>query len=294
VTENVFDQQDWLLDGATGTELARRGVDISGERWSADAAIHHATTLQQVHEAYLAAGAEGITTNTFRAHERAFHRAGRADELDEVIATSVHLARAARDRVNAQALILGSIGPLEDCYVPERAPSFRECFAEHSRAIERLLHAGVDLIVLETMGTAREAVAAARAAAAQAAGRWIVSCLGSSDAAPGVLLGGDSMRGVIETCDTAYAIGVNCVPAPHALAHVQWLRAHVAASTRVMAYANTGQMDEPGVWRNTDAVEPARYADYARHWRDAGANIIGGCCGTTPATIRALADMPRA
>ena len=61
--------------------------------------------------------------------------------------------------------------------------------------------------------------------------------------------------------------------------------------TEVIAYANIGYADPDGNWVTTDAVSPRRYAAYARSWIDAGATIVGGCCGTTPETIRAIADL---
>jgi S-methylmethionine-dependent homocysteine/selenocysteine methylase len=96
---------------------------------------------------------------------------------------------------------------------------------------------------------------------------------------------------MLETLHDAHAVGVNCVAAPRVEAEVRFLREALPERVRIMAYANIGYADNAGNWVITDALEPAAYARYARRWIEAGATIVGGCCGTTPDTIRALAEL---
>ena len=109
-----------------------------------------------------------------------------------------------------------------------------------------------------------------------------------SYAEPGILLSGESMRVLVDSLIDAYAVGVNCTAAHATEAHVAALRALLPDHVRIAAYANIGYADETGNWISTDAINPQRYAEYAMQWIDAGATLIGGCCGTTPGTISAI------
>lgn len=279
-----------ILDGPTGTELARRGVDVSRREWSARANRDAPDVVQQIHEDYLRAGAGAITTNTFRTHERSLAEGDLAGASSMLINAAVRAAEAARDAVRPDALILGSVGPLEDCYEPQLAPNADVCRREHIQQIRRLLDAGVDRILIETMNNQHEAIAAAQAAQELAPGAWMISFCMHVDSPPGTLLSGEPLADLLPQLDRAAAIGVNCVDATTMTAQVRLLRALVPSEIAIMAYGNVGRPDDDGRWTQQDAVEPKRYAEYAHQWRDAGATIIGGCCGTTPETIRAVVD----
>ena len=84
-------------------------------------------------------------------------------------------------------------------------------------------------------------------------------------------------------------MGINCVAAPSIEAQVRFLAQTIPPGVSIMAYANIGYADRAGNWVTTDAVNPTRYAQYAQQWIAAGATIVGGCCGTTPETIQAVA-----
>jgi homocysteine S-methyltransferase len=91
----------------------------------------------------------------------------------------------------------------------------------------------------------------------------------------------------------AFAAGVNCIAPGSVHRQVALLRGLLATHVRIIAYANVGEPcpSDGSKWIDTDAIDPRKYAEYAMQWREAGASIIGGCCGTTPEHIRALADM---
>ena len=276
-----------ILDGATGTELDRRGVDVGLPLWSAGAVTTDPDAVRRTHEAYLRAGADAITTCTFRTNRRTLERAGRGNEADALTHRAVTLAAEARDAVAPSALILGSVAPLEECYAPELAPDPATCAREHEWLMTALLDAGVDLLLLETMGTVREIVAATGVAQRLAPGRWMLGMCTRHDGPPGHLLSGESVTALAAALEPAAAIGLNCVAAPRIESELLALRG-TAPSVRRLAYANIGYADPMGNWVSTDAVEPAQYLDCAGRWLDAGATIIGGCCGTTPATVSAL------
>jgi homocysteine S-methyltransferase len=279
-----------LLDGATGTELGRRDVDISLPLWSARAIIDSPDALLEVHRDYLRAGADFITANTFRTHRRSLAKANVAERCVELTQRAVEVARDARDDINPNAKVLGSVSPLEDCYQPQLAPDFHHCEAEHAEMIKHLLDAGVDMILIETMNCLREASAAARQAQKLCPGKWAMSVCTRSDGPPGVLLSGEPAMDLIPLTSQAFAFGVNCVAAPAVEAQAKLLRHLAPPRVRIIAYANIGFQDAQGNWVCTDAVNPESYAEYAARWINAGATIIGGCCGTRPATIQAIAE----
>ncbi len=278
-----------LLDGATGTELERRGVDISLPLWSARALLETPDTLAEIHRDYLTAGAGAITTNTFRTHRRTLAKAGLADRHETLTRLAVQIATDARDRHKPDALVLGSVAPLEDCYRPDLAPEEAVCRAEHAQIIGHLVEAGVDLLVIETMNNLPEARAAIQEARRRAPGRWIVSFCFKRARPPGVLLSGEPLGALLDQLADARAVGVNCTAAAATEPQVRYLRQALPSRVGVAAYANIGSADSDGNWICTDAVDPDRYAEYAHAWVEAGATMIGGCCGTRPATIEAIA-----
>ncbi|MCU0709562.1 MAG: homocysteine S-methyltransferase family protein, partial [Pirellula sp.] len=135
-----------LLDGATGTELNRRGVDTGLPLWSANALTTDAglNVLRQVHLDYLNAGADIITTNTFRTNRRAL--AGKGFSARELTLRAVATAREAIAEFGEPAIVAGSLSSLEDCYRPDLVPPADECLAEHSERIHHLVEGGVDLL----------------------------------------------------------------------------------------------------------------------------------------------------
>ena len=282
-----------LLDGATGTELDRRGVDISLPLWSARAIVDAPQILQDIHSDYLAAGATAITANTFRTHRRSLAKAGIGDRAGALSRQAVEIAKRARDEHKPDALVLGSIAPLEDCYRPELSPEDSVCRREHAEMIEFLVDGGVDLLLIETMNNVAEARAAITEAQHHAPGKWIVSFCLRNEGEPGILLSGESVTQLNDELSEAFAVGVNCTAAHVTASHVGQLREILPENVRIAAYANIGYADESGNWISTDAIDPQRFAQYAKQWIDAGATAVGGCCGTTPGTIRAIAALLR-
>lgn len=280
-----------FLDGATGTELDRCGVDISLPLWSARAIMDAPDQLRAVHESFLRGGADIITAATFRTHRRSLAKAGLGDRAAELTAKAVGIASSARNVCNAHALVAGSVAPLEECYRPDLAPDEATCRAEHGELIGHLLDGGADLILIETMNCLRESQAAATAAHKRAPGRWMISFCMHHEGPPGALLSGESVASLLPELEGAIAVGVNCVAATATEPHVRFLREHAPPHVRIASYANIGYADDQGRWISTDAVDPRQYAAYAGAWLDAGASIIGGCCGTTPDTIEMLGEL---
>lgn len=293
-----------LMDGATGTELDRRGVATELPLWSAAALLEAPEVLRQIHADYLAAGARIITANTFRTHGRSLAASGLHERAEELTTLAVRLAREAVEEASTQALgqdkeldtkaplVAGSLAPLEDCYSPELVPPPDQCELEHQQMARYLQRAGVDLILVETHNTIREAKVAAKAASSTGL-PFGVSFTCRSD---GRLFSGES---VTEAARALLSLepalmGINCTPSTTILQPLTALAQATPASMPLVAYANIGHTDAISGWTNTDDVTPETYASLVQDWLKVlgpRLKLIGGCCGTTPAHIQAVGRM---
>jgi S-methylmethionine-dependent homocysteine/selenocysteine methylase len=276
-----------VLDGATGTELNRRGVDTGLPLWSANALLNEKDShiLKQVHMDYLRAGADIITTNTFRTHCRALAPSGNANRAFELTRRAVDIAREAMENVPSDTprFIAGSISTLEDCYRPDLVPPDDQLRAEHSERIHHLVECNVDLILIETINTIREAVIMAKLAAITGT-PVAVSFVCNKE---GKLLSGETFTEAAHELLPlgVSAIGVNCGPTPNLKKPLDELHSACGKEFPLIAYGNIGYADEKVGWINTDSENPKAYSQHAIHWP---ARIIGGCCGTIPAHIEQL------
>jgi S-methylmethionine-dependent homocysteine/selenocysteine methylase len=269
-----------ILDGATGTELEARGVRSELPLWSTHALLEAPDVLAAIHRDYARAGAEALTAASFRTQRRTLERAGLGSRAAELCAQAAELARRAGDEV----YVLGSAPPLEDCYRPDRVPADQSLRREHGEHAANLAAAGVDAILAETHNSVREARAAVHAAA-QAGLPAIVSFVCGAGAR---LLSGEPLALALDAVAPLepVAVGVNCLP-PSAVEDC--LEILAAAGIPFGVYANLGAPGaEPGAARS-DACSPDEYAAHAQVWLRAGARFVGGCCGTTPAHVRAVA-----
>ncbi len=294
-----------LLDGAVGTELARRGIPTTLPLWSAHALLTDAglTTLTQIHADYARAGAEILVTNTFRTTRRGLAKGdlGDAGNWQELNRRAVAAARAGLQAARSGpaaldarrvCLVAGGLAPLEDCYRPDLVPSETECLAEHRRQAECLARLGVDLIMIETMNSLREA----RAALAAALETGLEILLSLCPKGPRHLLSGEPLDEVIPRLrdqggPRLRGLLLNCAT-PEVLEPL--FPAFVALSPELPhgLYAHLGEPDDVTGWRLPDHHEPERYARWVSGRIDEGARLVGGCCGTIPDHIAALARLP--
>ncbi|MEZ4291134.1 MAG: homocysteine S-methyltransferase family protein [Myxococcota bacterium] len=274
-----------LLDGATGTELERAGVRTGLPLWSTHALLEAPEQVRAIHAAYARVGAEILTANTFRTQRRTLARAGLDDRDEALTRLAVALARdAARQRPGEAAWVAGSLPPLEDCYRSDLVPDEASLEREHGRQAELLAGSGVDLVLIETMGSVREACAAARAVS-RTDRPFVVSFVSWR---PGVLLSGEALataaRAVLDL--GALAVGVNCVPGRTLHASRCALEPLDAA---LLVSPNLGQPDDETGFRRDEDVTAEAFTQLVEPWLDGATRLVGGCCGTTPAHIAALA-----
>lgn len=274
-----------LLDGPTGTELERAGIDTSGPLWSTRAVREQPEALRAVHDTYVSAGADILTAVTFRGHRGAFAEAGLArDDWADTLQDAVRLARLAADAGPRPVWVAASQAPVADCYDPAAVPDKAILHTAHTEQAEVLAAARPDLILVETMNTAREAEIAVEAAAATGLPVWV-----SFIVSPGgrVISGEPLDEALGAVVSHVEAVLVNCA----SLAAVADAVPALQESGKPWgAYAN-GSARGPGEgWGGAD-VPPEVYAQAAGGWLAARARVIGSCCGTRSDHTRVLRDL---
>lgn len=276
-----------LMDGGMGSEIEHRGFPTKLPLWSAQVLLTHPEVVLQIHKDYIEAGAEIITTDTFRTTRRAFAYKGIAEQAAAATALACSLAQEARASVRAdrKVFIAGSIAPLEDCYSPELTPQQSEIEAEHAELVLQLQEGDVDFILLETMITARETLSGVQAAQRSRLPFAVSFCCNDQLA----LLGGEPLQEVVHAVEPYQPlfIGVNCVSTDIATRTIRHLREITTLPISVYAQGD-GLVDDELGWKMAEEQHLHEYLQAASYWRASGAQIIGGCCGTTPAYIRAL------
>jgi S-methylmethionine-dependent homocysteine/selenocysteine methylase len=285
ISQRLKEDRVLILDGAMGTELFRRGIKTRLPSWSATALIENPKVVRDVHQDYIRAGAEVITTNTFRTTTRALGKVGLRHRAKELTELAVNLAMQARDQyADHPVWIAGSVAPLEDCYEPALTPDSETAFQEHKELIGWFIQSGVDLILIETMNSIQEAAAAARAAETSGLPFFI-----SWTCAPdGKILNGEDIKDGILSLErfSPAAFLVNCTPSKNIVPALQKMRD--VTQVPMGAYANIGNPEAVFGWEFTHELDPAAYAREAAGWIRLGAKIVGGCCGTTPEHLAVL------
>jgi 5-methyltetrahydrofolate--homocysteine methyltransferase len=272
-----------LLDGAIGTELIARGLRVreeSPEAWNLD----RPDQVRAIHAAYAAAGAEAIQTNSFGATRPRLARFGLADRLGDICAAAVRLAREAAPG----ASIIGSLGPTGETVAlggkADVAP-LRDAFAEAAAA---LAAAGADAIHLETQFHPAELRAAIEGARAGAPNLPLIASMALMPGATGLETPhGVPIAQMVRALEANLpdAVGANCaVEAERMLQAVTLLRERF--DLPVWAKPQAKLSDKCATGRSSET--PEKFARHALALIDAGAAAVGGCCGTTPASIAAL------
>ncbi|MFC1776742.1 homocysteine S-methyltransferase family protein [Pseudomonadota bacterium] len=282
-----------ILDGGMGQELINRNASAQGVLWSARALFDHPEVVQAVHEDYIHAGADVITTNSYACIRNNFEPEGLVDRLGEMNRLAAELAQRARDTVGKPVKIAGSMGPQRGSYRPDLVGSYHETEALYREQAE-FLAPHVDLFICETLSCIVEARAAVVAACATGIPVWLSWSIEDTGAAN--LRSGESIHEAwqdIEDSEVS-AVLLNCSP-PEAISRV--LPQLIAiCDLPTGAYANAfTPIPEKWDYHGDESIPPSRtdvtpqaYADHAANWVSAGARIIGGCCEVGPAHIAQL------
>ncbi len=283
-----------ILDGAMGTELQKRGCDISLPLWSAKPLIERPDVIRHIHIDYIDCGADIITTNTFRTQRRTFEKAGfklnglsYAGTAKELTLSAVELAQEAvmiASEEGSGALVAGCIAPLEDCYSPELVPDMDSLCTEHYEHIQNLIDSGADCLLAETMISIRE-ISAVLNQVHKFDADYMISINTKNDKE---LLSGETIADAVKVIEkfSPAALLVNCIHPAKAEGVIEHLK--TLTSIPLGAYANIGNPNERETDKLTPDVSPDEYLTYAKKWKQLGVRIIGGCCGTNPMYIMKL------
>ena len=277
-----------VLDGGLATELERRGADLRDPLWSARILLEDPDLIRAVHADYVAAGADVAISASYQASFEGFANRGldhgRAAAL---MRRSVELAREASDG----RIVAASVGPygavLADGseYDGRYGLEVRDLVDFHRPRIETLLEAEPDVLAIETIPSIVEAEAlVAILEDLPDVAAWIsFSCYDGAHISDGTPFADAATMAA--SSPRVVAVGVNCSPPVHVPALLSSARVH----TPLLAYPNLGSTWDAAT--KSWIVEGARpdLAAAASDWRAAGASIVGGCCGTTPEDIRAIA-----
>jgi S-methylmethionine-dependent homocysteine/selenocysteine methylase len=299
VPDPQLPQRTILLDGGMGRELRFRGVDVMTSIWSARALIDAPQVVREVHRDFIDAGADIITINSYGIVKSSLAWAGIEDRFEALNLLACKLAEEARDESGRSVVVAGSLPPLAGSYRPDRVGKFEEIEPLYREQAE-VLAPHVDLLLCETMSSADEARAAAVAATQTGKPVWVSWTLHEDRS--GRLRSGETLEDALKALAELPVSGVlaNCCAPESITRAVPWL-AH-AGLDYVGGYANTFQpipedwdltgdkKSDGSLGLRTD-LDPERYAAHAEDWLEAGATVIGGCCGTRPAHIARLKQL---
>lgn len=276
-----FENKLFLLDGPMGTELSRRGSDTTLPLWSARSLLNEPDLVLQIHQDYIKAGADIITTNTFRTSQWTLQKAGLSTtKAKELTKLAVSLAKEARGK-SGNCFIAGSIAPLEDCYSPQLVPANDILSNEHPKLISDLAEAGVDIFLIETMNSFKESKIAFECTKDYPDIPVIVSFTCDDQ---GHILNGDSWNEVTTFFkDKVDILSVNCSSflgtsrAIHKLLKLQVSNWGVYPNFGTL----NGQNWSPNV--NSDSIHAAIH-----EWISLGPKLIGTCCGALPSDTQKI------
>ena len=278
-----------LADGAMGTELFRRG--IRADQCVDAVNLSRPELVQQVHQDYIAAGSEIIETNTFGANPFRLGQFGLADRQREINRRGAELAREAREAMGEPVFIAGAIGPSGAHFEPFGSVTYANVAEAVKAQIDALTERGVDLLLFETFTDLDELLAVVEAAR-RLGDLPIIAQMSFGDGQR--TASGHDPRQVLEALDPLQVsvIGVNCGEGPQQT--VELIRRFPTHAGRFLsAMPNAGYPVRIG-GRIAYLATPEYFASFARDAVDAGATIVGGCCGTTPDHIRAMGEaLPR-
>jgi homocysteine S-methyltransferase len=278
-----------VADGAMGSML----FESAGlQRCFEELNVTQPDAVFRVHQAYIEAGAQIIETNTFGANRSKLSPLGLGDKVTAINHRGVKVAREARDAAPREVLIAGSIGPLGGpvSIAPEIAEQREEILSVYKEQAAALEERGVDLFILETFSNP-DVLLLAVEAIRSVSGMPIVAQATFSE--EGTTLGGMKARDVAARLATApvQAIGANCTLGPQAMLAV--IEGMASAGRALSVMPNAGLPQRVGDRVVYPRSSPEYFAQFAREAAALGVRILGGCCGTTPEHIRALAEAVR-
>lgn len=290
-----------LLDGGVSTELQRRGVSMAEEIWSGRVALDHWDAIVDMHRAYIDAGVDIITTNTYATSRLMLEPGGLGSKVEEINRRTVDAAQEAREKTGAQdVLIAGSLSHAIPVQIRSEAQPVDDNLGDQvlATAFEEmtsiLTNSGVDLLLLEMMSKPNRMTQLFRAVSTSRLPVWCGLSVKRS-AAGGLVPAHDSRISFDENIKHAAAQNFDVWGIMHTSADLieEAVKPLQATHNRpLMVYPDSGFMEMPN-WQFVDTITPQRFAEFSEQWTQAGVQIIGGCCGLGPEHVAAIAHLRR-
>jgi 5-methyltetrahydrofolate--homocysteine methyltransferase len=286
---DLLGERDYLLaDGAMGTSLMGMGLPVgqAPDLWNLD----QPEDVKRLHESFIDVGADIIVTNTFGANRCRLKLDNAEERTQEINEAGARIARGAADAAGRPVVVAGSMGPTGEMLEPYGTLTGDEAESTFAQQAQALAEGGADVLWIETIFAFGELEAAV--AAASSSGLPVVSTM-TFDTVGRTMMGDtpEKARAFVQTLDPRpIAFGANCGAGPSMLIDTICKIRRCGSDTDVLiAKGNCGVPQMVGgeiVYSGNEEI----MARYARLARDAGARIVGGCCGTTPTRLKAIAD----
>jgi S-methylmethionine-dependent homocysteine/selenocysteine methylase len=289
-----------ILDGAIGAELEKKGAKMHKDLWCGTCSVESPDLVKKVHEEYILAGADIITTNTYATTPIGMKQYGFEDQINEFNKKSVQIAKDAVKNSNKDIAVAGSVSTFGSLYkfgTEAMKPGFKE-------QLKILSGEGVDLIILEAMSSQADIVETIIECSQESKlPVWLsISCI-IDDKTNKVMLGYndtvDSDTNIYEDFETSINNFSKIHKGPILIAHSdikvtgQAVKIAKKKFNGVLgAYPNRGHYEKPH-WKFIDNITPSEYLENARSWVENGAQIIGGCCGVGVEEIKAISVLKK-
>ncbi|MBI5412215.1 homocysteine S-methyltransferase family protein [Candidatus Peregrinibacteria bacterium] len=285
-TDFIASKKYVILSGAMGTELQRRGYETRLPLWSAQANLDAPELVRQIHEDYIKAGTDLLTTNTFRTQPYTFQKVRRRPLASEATKNAVQAILRAKKSADRDVFAGGELAPLEDCYLPDLIPEDSILEEEHFSQAKLLASLGVDFLFCETINSIREALIMIRAAKSTGL-PFMISFLVNPQ---GDLLNGESLKKVIDRVAVFHPVGIllNCRPIDIINQGIDSLCRYYSGVKGVYPNGIGKPADDLGWTFSGEGDNIVKFVEFCERWYKQGVKILGGCCGTTPEYIKAL------
>jgi methionine synthase I (cobalamin-dependent)/5,10-methylenetetrahydrofolate reductase len=278
-----------VCDGAMGTMLHAAGAAL--DRSLPELNLSDPGLVATIHDSYLTAGVDIIQSNTFGANRLWLADHGFPDKVAEINRAGVRLARSAAERSGRNVLVAGSVSPAVTAPQRRRVGAAERMEVLREQILALVADGAADLLVLETFGYLDELVEAVTVAASVTSVPLIAQATFADDAHT---LGGETPREVASVLSSlpVAVIGTNCTIGPQRMLVVAEDLVRYSA-VPVSAQPNAGQPRRTGPRSFEFAIDGGYFSRYLTRFADAGVTLVGGCCGTTPTHIRAVAEALR-
>ena len=275
-----------LMDSAMGSQLIKNGLSLPTGTWSAGSNLSNPELVYKIHKENISSGANYITTNTFRTTPRAYMKMGLAqsEALLKSKESMNSAIRVAKKAAGNRSMILGSIAPLEDCYRPDLFPGYDVAVKEFKTLGEELANGGVDIIIMETMISTIEIESCLEALRGIEKPIWVGLNLSDS----GSIQSGESIESAIEKINKfrVKCLLLNCNSVDRTASALKLISSCWDGRWGIYPNLGIGKPSPSGIIKELSSDQ--EFLATARMAVDLGANILGGCCGSSPRHIRLL------